>query len=294
MPDAPAPPARLRVVTWNIRAAIGPGEPFPPAWWRHVRDDRLARIAAIIRDLDPDVATLQEVSVLTPDGRLIDQPAELGRLSGRAVRYAAVHMFPLVEPESGRAIGMASWGNAILSREPLADGFAVGLPRAADDDVVEVPGALDPRTGAPHPLIGVRYGDTEPGHREPRCVVGGSIGGITVVTTHLTYIGRAQRGQQAAAVAVELAERAGDGPAILTGDFNAPVDAAELGPLGRGLDDAFAAVGIPPGDGRRRSCGPWPIDHVRVRALAVRSCRVAAEAADASDHWPVVADLELV
>jgi hypothetical protein len=38
----PAGTGRIRVVTWNIRAAIGPGEPFPPAWWRHVRQDRLA------------------------------------------------------------------------------------------------------------------------------------------------------------------------------------------------------------------------------------------------------------
>lgn len=293
MPDAPAPPARLRVVTWNIRAAIGPGDPFPPAWWRHVREDRLARIAGILRDLDPDIATLQEVSVLTPDGRLLDQPAELGRLTGRHVRYAAVHSFPLVEPETGRSIGMASWGNAVLSRVPLSDGFAVGLPRAADGDPIEVDGALDPATGGPHPMIGVRYGGAEPGHREPRCLVGGHLGGVMIATTHLTYIGRAQRALQAAAVAREVSDRSGDGPAILTGDFNAAVDAAELTPLrGNGFVDGFAAVGIAPGDERRLSCGPWPIDHVRIRGLRVAGCRVAREAGDASDHWPVVADLE--
>jgi endonuclease/exonuclease/phosphatase family metal-dependent hydrolase len=291
VPDAPAPPARLRVLTWNIRAAIGPGEPFPPVWWRHVRDDRLERIAGIIRDLDPDVATLQEVTVMTPDGRLVDQPSELARRTGRQVRYAAVHTFPLVEPDTDRSIGFASWGNAILSREPLADGFALGLPRAADDDPVEVDGALDPRTGELHPLIGVRYVDEEPGHREPRCVVGGRVGGVTIATTHLTYIGRAQRALQAEAVAARLAETAG--PAILTGDFNAAVDAPELASLGAGFTDAFAAAGVPVGDPRRASCGPWPIDHVRVRGVGVQACRVAVEAGDASDHWPVVAEVTL-
>lgn len=291
MPDAPAQPARLRVLTWNIRAAIGPGEPFPPAWWRHVREDRLRRIAAILDELDPDVATLQEVSVLTPDGELLDEPALLGGWTGRHVRYAAVHAFPLVEPETGRAIGMASWGNAILSREPLTDGFALALPGAADDDPVEIDGALHHRTGEPHPLIGVRYGDAEPGHREPRCVVGGRVGGVTLATTHLTYIGRAQRASQAEAVAAVLAGTTG--PAILTGDFNAAVDAPELASLGAGFSDAFAAVGVPAGDPRRASCGPWPIDHVRMRGLAVAACRVAVEAGDASDHWPVVADLVL-
>src|SRR5215212_8135453 len=137
----------MRVVTWNIRAAIGPGEPFPPAWWRHVREDRLDGIASVVRQLDADVVGLQEVAIMTPDGSLHDQPVGLGRLTGRHVRYAAVHSYPLIEPETGRAIGLASWGNAILSREPLRDGFAVGLPRAADDDLIETADAVDPVSG---------------------------------------------------------------------------------------------------------------------------------------------------
>ena len=288
-----SPSSRLRIVTWNIRAGIGPGEPFPPAWWRHVRRERLERIAGILRELDPDVATLQEVPVLTPHGDLLDEPLELGRLTGRSVRYAAVHAFALVEPETGRSIGMASWGNAILSREPLTDGFAVGLSRAADDDVVEMAGATDPTTGAAHSLIGVRYADTDPGHREPRCVVGGSYRGVAIATAHLTYIGRAQRRAQAEGVSAAVgAAAAADRPAVITGDFNAALDAPELAPLGDGFEDAFSAVGLAPGDPARQSCGPLPIDHVRVRGLRVIACRVATEAGDASDHWPIVADLE--
>ena len=60
----------IRVATWNIRAAIGPGDPFPPAWWRHVDNDRMARIGGIIADLDADLVGLQEVAVLTPNGDL--------------------------------------------------------------------------------------------------------------------------------------------------------------------------------------------------------------------------------
>ena len=232
---------------------------------------------------------------MTPDGAVLDEPAELARLTGRHARYAAVHSFALVEPDTGRAIGMASWGNAILSREPLADGFAIGLPRASDDDPVEVNGALHHLTGRPHPLIDVRYADTDPGHREPRCVVGGRLTGslaAIVATTHLTYIGRAQRGAQAAALAAIVQDRAGvAGPAILTGDFNAPLDAPELAEIGDGFRDAFAEVGIGLGDSRRHSCGPTAIDHIRVRDLTVADCRVVTEAGDASDHWPVVADL---
>ncbi|MBA2719984.1 MAG: endonuclease/exonuclease/phosphatase family protein, partial [Chloroflexi bacterium] len=295
----PDDPARLRVVTWNVRAGIGPGEPFPPTWWRHVSTDRLAQIASILTELDPDLATLQEVAIMTPNGELHDQPAELARLTGRFVRYAAVHAYQLVEPATGRAIGMASWGNAILSREPLSDGFALGLPRPTDDDVVETEGAVHLVTGAVHPLIGVPYGATEPGHREPRCVVGGRLAGRgadgLIATAHLTYIGRAQRRAQADAVAAALRDR--DDPAgavILTGDFNATVDAPELATLADGFEDAFLAGGISVDDPRRASCGAWPIDHIRVRGFAVESCRVVTEANDASDHWPVVADLRRV
>ena len=82
-----------------------------------------------------------------------------------------------------------------------------------------------------------------------------------------------------------------DGPAIVTGDLNAPIDTSELAVLRDGFDDAFVAVGIPEGDDRRRSCGPWSIDHILVRGFEVISCRVAREAGDLSDHWPIVADL---
>jgi endonuclease/exonuclease/phosphatase family metal-dependent hydrolase len=279
---APAGPARLRVVTWNIRAAIGPGEPFPPAWWRHVRRDRLERIGGILADLEPDIVTLQEVAILTPHGALDDQPAELGRQLGMAVRYAAAHSFPLVDPDAGRTIGSAMWGNAVLSRDPLLDGFALALPRAADDDLVEP-------TAADHPLAGLRYGDNEPGHREPRCVLGGVADGVGLATTHLSYMGRDQRRRQAEAVRATVEQL--DRPVVVTGDFNAPLGAPELASLGDGLVDAFAAVGIGPGDPARATCNGASIDHVLVRGLTVEACRVATEAGDASDHWPVVVDL---
>jgi len=276
-------PARLRVVTWNIRAAIGPGEPFPSAWWRHVRRDRLAAIGRLVRDLDVDLATLQEVTVMNVDGDRFDQPADLAASTGLHVRYGAVHAFALVEPDSGRSIGTASWGNAILSRKPIHDGFAIGLPRAADDDLVAP-------VGSSESLAGRRYGDAEPGHREPRCAVGGRLGiaGPLVVTTHLTYCGRQQRLSQAAALARIL--QGGPGPAIVTGDFNAPLDADELGPLGD-LADAFGATGTPIGDPARASAGSLSIDHVLVRGFTVEECRVITAAGSDSDHLPVLAVL---
>ncbi len=281
------PVRQLRVVSWNIRAGIGPGEPFPPAWWRHVRRDRLERIGAILAALDADVVALQEVAVLNVDGEIHDQPGDLARVTGRHARYGAVHAFPLIEPDTGRAIGSASWGNALLTRLPIEDGFTRGLPRATDDEVLEPP-------GTDHPLAGVRYGDADPGHREARCAVGGRLaagGGasIAIVTAHLTYIGRGQRRAQATALA-RLAD--GLGPqVVVAGDFNAPIDSDDLGALGGGFDDAFAAAGVAPGDPRRRTSGSASIDHVLSRGMTIDACRVAPEAGNASDHWPVVVDL---
>jgi endonuclease/exonuclease/phosphatase family metal-dependent hydrolase len=283
----PAPPT-IRVATWNIRAAIGPGEPFPPGWWRHIRRERFERIATLIGDLEADVVALQEVALLTPSGALVDQPAELAALTGRQVRYAAVHAYPLVEPEGGHSIGAATWGNALLTEEPLVDGFALGLPVGEDAAFVEP-------AGSGLPLAGMSFRDAPYGTREPRCVVGGRLqrpGGsaIWVLDTHLAYAGANQRRAQATAIA-EIIDRL-DGPLVLLGDLNAAIEDAELGPLTDRLDDAFAATGVPQGDAARRSCGLSRIDHVLVRGLRVLGCEVHVAAGDASDHWPVVATLE--
>jgi len=278
----------IRVATWNIRAAIGPGEPFPPAWWRHVSRDRLARNAAIIAELDLDLIALQEVALFTPNGDLHDQPADLARLTGMDVRYAAIHSFALVEPENGRAIGAATWGNAILSRRPLEDGFARGLPVGADDALVEP-------AGSSLPLAGVSFAEAPYGAREPRCAVGGRLAttgpGVAIVAAHLTYAGSEQRRAQVDAMAA-IAEGLGP-PVIVAGDFNAPIEATEMDGLSGAFDDAFATIGFPAGDPRRASCGANRIDHLLTRGLRATSCAIHRDAGDASDHLPVVATFEV-
>lgn len=182
-------------------------------------------------------------------------------------------------------MGSATWGNAILTREPIVDGFAIGLPVGLDDDLVEP-------TASGRPLAGVTFATAPYGTREPRCVVGGRLAGpsgATVITTHLAYAGAAQRHAQASALA-GLVESI-NGPVVILGDFNAAIDAPELVPLAAALGDAFARAGVPVGDARRQSCGPWPIDHILLRAFDVVDCRVERSAGDASDHLPVVAGL---
>ncbi|HEY3522158.1 MAG TPA: endonuclease/exonuclease/phosphatase family protein [Candidatus Limnocylindrales bacterium] len=269
----------LRVVTWNIRAGIGPGEPFPACWWRRIRRDRFEAIAAFIRGLDADVVVLQEVALGTVDGSTLDQPAELARLTGLEARYAALHHYTLVDPDRERAVGAVLWGNALLSRLPIVATTAQALPVPADDDLVE-PG-------------GVRYADAGMGPREARVALEASVsaGGrsIRVVGTHLAYVGHEQRRVQVDAV-VGLAGPTD--PLIVAGDLNAAVEDPELEPLRGALVDAFEATGTAPADPARESCGRQRIDHVFVRGFEPITCRVVREAGDLSDHWPVVAELQ--
>jgi endonuclease/exonuclease/phosphatase family metal-dependent hydrolase len=284
----------LTVATYNIRAAIGPGEPFPPAWWRHVRRDRLERIADVIRTLRADVVALQEVGLFNVEGLLIDEPAQLAELTGMDMRYAAAGHFAIVEPEDGRTSGTSLWGNAVLSSRPILGSWAAGLPIAADDELVEPVGARHPLDQSPHPLAGIAYAGAPTGAREPRALLRVEIETdrepLHVLATHFTHVGGGQRRAQAAFVADVAASL--DGPVVLAGDLNAPIEAPALDPLLAVLDDAFALTGTPPGHADRISCGPWPIDHVLVRGMSVSGCRVVREAGDASDHWPVVATLE--
>jgi endonuclease/exonuclease/phosphatase family metal-dependent hydrolase len=277
----------LTVVTWNIRAGIGPG-PFPPAWWDRVDADRLARIARVIGDLHPDVVALQEVPLMTVAGVVTDIAGDLGRRWGMDSRYGAVHHVSAVDLESGRPIGAYTWGNAILSRNTINSSRTESLPIPGDDELVEPDGSSEGQAG-------VRYRDADPGMREARCalVCGIDEGGdqVRVISTHLAYMGSRQRRDQAEALATIVAGL--DGPVVLLGDLNAPIHATDLEPLRGPLVDAFLAVGVPPHDERRVSCGSVAIDHVFVRGLEPVSCRVVTEAGDASDHWPVVAVLEV-
>ena len=81
---------------------------------------------------------------------------------------------------------------------------------------------------------------------------------------------------------------------MVTGDFNANIEAPGLSALASAFDDAFSAVGIDAGDPRRASCGPLRIDHLLSRGLRAIECRVVTEAGDASDHLPVVATFEVL
>jgi endonuclease/exonuclease/phosphatase family metal-dependent hydrolase len=269
---------RRRVVSWNIRAAIGPG-PFPDRWWRHIDADRLRAIGAFLSGLDAEVIALQEVALVSCDGNLVDNPGDLGRLLGMEVRYAATRSFEV--REDGALLGVGLYGNALLARLRMSVTRCVSLPAAPRDAFVEPP-------GADHPTAGLRYADA-PGHiREPRCLLLTDVEGLgRVGTAHFSHIGSGERRLQAEAVVAAFGAAV---PALLVGDLNAAIEAPELGAFAD-WTDGFTE---PPGDPARVSTDDgYRIDHVLGRGVAIEACRVDRSSGELSDHFPVVAEVRV-
>lgn len=265
----------LRVVSWNIRAAIGTG-PFPDQWWTHIDADRLRAIGAFLSSLEADVVALQEVALLSRDGELVDNAGDLARHLGMEMRYAAVRTFAVTDGDA--VTGVGCFGSAILSRLPIQAAHTVALPRAAMDAFVEPP-------GTDHPAAGVRYADAPPTIREPRCLLLASVDGVRIGTTHFSHVGSDERRLQAQATIAAFGDAS---PALLLGDLNAAIDAPELEAFAT-WTDGFAE---PPGDPARISTDDgWRIDQVLARGASVSPARVLRESGDLSDHYPVAAEI---
>ena len=269
--------ARLRVVSWNIRAAIGPG-PFPDRWWRRIDADRLRAIGVFLSGLDADLVALQEVAVVSRDGELVDTAGDLGRQLGMALAFGAVRTFEVREADALSGTGV--FGNALLARRSLSSARCLALPAAPVEALVEP-------AGTDHPAAGVRYADASPAVREPRCLLLGELGELRVGTVHFSHIGSGERRLQAEATAAAFA---GASRALLLGDLNAAIEAPELAPFGD-WTDAFAE---PTGDPARVTTDDgYRIDQVLVRGASVSPARVLRESADLSDHYPVLAEVSV-
>ena len=268
---------RLRVVSWNIRAAIGTG-PFPDRWWRRIDADRLRAIGVFLSGLDADVIALQEVAVVSRDGELVDNAGDLARQLGMELRYGATRSFEVREDDA--LLGAGCFGNAILSRPPITASRVVALPAAAMDAHVEPP-------GADHPAGGVRYADAPPTIREPRCLVLAEVEGWTIGTAHFSHVGSGERLLQAEAASAAFGDTS---PALFLGDLNAAIEAPELAPLAAWTDGFVEPAGDP---ARISTDDGWRIDQVLVRGASVHGCRVLLGSRDLSDHYPILADVSV-
>jgi endonuclease/exonuclease/phosphatase family metal-dependent hydrolase len=169
----------LRVATWNLWWRFGPWEARQPA------------IAAVLAALDADVVCLQEV---WEDGEGVNQAADLAsRLGGWHHAYASRLVW-----DDGK------FGNAVLSRWPIAGHEFRPLPAPADADELRTVLRAD---------------------------VDGPRGPLQVFSTHLNWRFDQSdiRQDQVATIAAFVKESpTRTFPPIVCGDFNAAPDSDEV------------------------------------------------------------------
>ncbi|MFG3155034.1 endonuclease/exonuclease/phosphatase family protein [Streptomyces sp. NPDC048219] len=223
----------------------------------------LDRTAEAVRGLRADVIGLQEVDVhWGARSDFADEARALAEKLVMRVYFAPIYDLDPAAPGAERR----RYGVAVLSRHPIIE--------AENHEITR----LSTQTSEPVPA-------PAPGFAEVTVNVRGAHAHVYV--THLDY--RADPSIRAAQVDDMLEVLAADrGPKILVGDFNAEPTAPELAPLWRKLRDAAPGGGptYPAVDPVKR------IDLVTVSPdVTVAGAREVAT--EASDHRPVVTDLEL-
>ncbi len=230
-------------------------------------NDDLAKTAAAIAAESPDIVALQEVDVhWAPRSNFADQATELGERLRMHVRFA--HIYDLAPARAGDP--RREFGIAILSKYPVSSSVNHEISRLSTQDEHPVPTLM-------------------PGFLESRIDIRGMI--VRVFDTHLDYRSDPRvREQQVRDMLAFIGDA--DAPTILMGDLNATPDAPEIQPLRSRLRDSWSdrdGAGFTyPAEGPVRR-----IDAVLVSGdFRVKSATVPATLA--SDHRPVVVDLELL
>ncbi|MEX2172242.1 MAG: endonuclease/exonuclease/phosphatase family protein [Pirellulales bacterium] len=237
-------PHRLRVLSYNIHHGEGVDGKLD-----------LDRIAAVIREAEPDVVALQEVDRRARRTGSVDQPAELGRLTG--MRAIFERNIPL---EGGE------YGNAVLTRLPVISHKNHPLPSHYDGE-----------------QRGVLAVELELAENGPRCVF---------LATHLDYRPDDAERRASAAMINKLVATQAEMPALLTGDLNARPDTPVLKDFSAEWTRANKEL-LPTFPSRQpvrqidyvlyRPANRWRVIETRVIDESL-----------ASDHRPLLAVLELI
>lgn len=144
-------------------------------------------------------------------------------------------------------------------------------------------------------------GSRIPGARFPRLATTAEIRlrgdpqAFVVVNTHLDERSETRRLVALQQLAGWLESDFADCPAIVLGDFNTTLSESAAGPvLTLGLRPVLGPADGPTVHNYGKNPNPQTIDHILVsKHWTIAHARVAREAGQASDHWPVVADLSL-
>ena len=249
---------RLRLATYNILGGRNTDG----------RQD-LTRVAEVIRAINPDVIALQEVDVGTERIKGVDVPGELGRLTGMN------HVFGSAMPYQG-----GHYGEAVLSRLPLSEIKRHPLPHQEKSEPrMALEAVLE--TGADKKKFS--FVATHLDHARNPTDRMMQVGEIIRVTTGIPH------------------------PVILAGDLNARPDSEAIKAL---ADDGWRFT-LPVDDGNSTYSSSNPrtrIDYILMKPPGRWKVTRSVTGAElfpgnqdwrkllklASDHLPVVTELELV
>ena len=173
-------PIRLRVLSYNIHHAEGVDRKLD-----------VERIARVIRSVEPDLVALQEVDKKVKRTQVVDQPAELARLTKTHVVFGAN-----IELQGGH------YGNAVLSRFPIAKHKNHLLPNI---DGSEQRGVIEAEV-------------TLPESKQP----------LLLLATHLDFRADGQERLASAKAINDMAAKHPERPTLLAGDLNATPESKTL------------------------------------------------------------------
>lgn len=239
-----------RLVTYNVHRCVGVDRKLD-----------VARVAAVIAELEPDIVCLQELDVGRARTNGVDQASAIAELLSMSFRF---HPAMQVEAEL--------YGDAILTPRPERLIRAAALPTLPHLRGLEPRGAL---------WSAIDFDGTI----------------LNVFNTHLGLVPREQRMQAAALVGPDwLGDPRCAGPTLLTGDFNATSITRPYQALTRRLADAQRQLGLKPSVKTFPSSFPAiRIDHCfvspEIRVTGVMT-PLHPLARTASDHLPLAIDFE--
>jgi len=242
----------LRVMSYNVHGCAG-------------MDGRISteRIARVIARHNPDIIALQELDV----GRLRSGGMDQAQVIAKKLQMK-FHFHPVFRWNDEQ------YGNAILSRYPMALIKTGSLPKLADKKQYEPRGAL---------WVSIEFEGKK----------------IQIINTHLSFWPRERRLQMEALLSEEWLQHPDcQGPVIVCGDLNALPKSTSYRKISRKLYDS--QVGLAGHRPRSTWCGRYPlgrIDYVFVNdSFHVHSITVPRTDLDktASDHLPLITELNLI
>lgn len=135
----PVPPTgRLKVMTWNIKFAGGRIDFWFDLWGDRVQmttaevSTHLEQVAALIREVDPDILLVQEIEVNSRRSAYADMVRVL--LEKTSLNHAAYFSTWKSRYVPTQGLGRIDMGNAIFAKHPIVEAERIALADRMDQD----------------------------------------------------------------------------------------------------------------------------------------------------------------